>query len=312
MTTCSVIIPVYNSESTLPELVRRLSDVLPQAFTAFEVILVNDGSKDGSWRAICELASDHIWLKGINLMRNYGQHNAILCGVREAKFAITITMDDDLQHPPEEIPKLINKLHEGYDVVYGSPRKLPHIFWRNLFSRLTKRVLALVMGIPGIRDIGAFRAFRTDLRKAFNSFRSPHVILDVLLSWGTSRFGTTVVEEAPRTTGKSNYTISKLVSQTAFILTGFSTIPLRLASLLGFFMVVFGIIILAYVLIAYFTAGSIPGFPFTASIVSLFSGAQLFSLGIFGEYLAHVFNRSMDRPTYVVGEMIDNNQSHQS
>ena len=116
-------------------------------------------------------------------MRNYGQHNALLCGIREARGDVIITMDDDLQHPPEEISKLLQKWMEGYDVVYGYPTKLPHSFWRNLFSRLTKKTLAFVMGIKSVNEISAFRAFSTDLRKAFSSYQSPNVIIDVLLSW---------------------------------------------------------------------------------------------------------------------------------
>lgn len=304
MNSCSVIIPVYNSENTIHQLIERLNSALPLSCSSYEVILVNDGSRDRSWEMISQLAQKHAWIVGINLMRNFGQHNALLCGVRFARNDIIITMDDDLQHPPEEIHKLLEKINEGFDVVYGSAKKLPHDFWRNLSSRLTKRVIAWVMGIPGIWYIGSFRAFKTNLRNAFTTYQSHHVILDVLLSWGTTRFGIVSVEEAPRAYGHSNYTLKTLFRQALFVLTGFSTVPLRIASLLGFAMVIFGIAILAYVLFVYFTAGSIPGFPFLSSIIALFSGAQLFSLGIFGEYLAHIFERSMDRPTYVVEETI--------
>jgi undecaprenyl-phosphate 4-deoxy-4-formamido-L-arabinose transferase len=158
------------------------------------------------------------------------------------------------------------------------------------------------MGIPTIKDIGAFRAFRTDLRKASELFQSPTVILDVLLSWGTTRFTTVQVEEAQRQAGSSNYNFSKLVSQAMLILTGFSTLPLRFTSWIGFGFTIFGILILLYVLIQTFLAGSVPGFPFLASMIALFSGTQLFALGIFGEYLARIFDRSMERPTYIIME----------
>jgi undecaprenyl-phosphate 4-deoxy-4-formamido-L-arabinose transferase len=166
------------------------------------------------------------------------------------------------------------------------------------------------MGIPTIKDIGAFRAFRTDIRRASELFQSPTVILDVLLSWGTTRFTTVQVEETPRLSGSSNYSFSKLVSQAMLILTGFSTLPLRLTSWIGFGFTVFGILILLYVLTQYFIAGSIPGFPFLASIVALFSGTQLFALGIFGEYLARIFDRSMERPTYVISEETKNSKEN--
>lgn len=299
---CSVVIPVYNSQDTLAPLVSRLAAVLPTVAPAYEVILVNDGSVDDSWEVVQTLAKSYPWLVGINLMRNYGQHNALLCGIRSARFEATVTLDDDLQHPPEEMPRLIEKLSEGYDVVYGSPRKMPHSFWRNFFSRLSKRVLAFVMGIRTVREISAFRAFRTDLRRAFAGYQNPGVIIDVLLSWGTTRFTSIFVEEHPRQIGKSNYSLPRLAGQVFLILTGFSTIPLRLASWLGFGFTAFGVVIFLYVLIVYLTLGSIPGFPFLASIVSLFSGTQLFALGIIGEYIARIFDRSMDHPPYVIGE----------
>jgi glycosyltransferase involved in cell wall biosynthesis len=298
----SVVIPVYNSAESLDLLVTRLAQALPQFAAAYEVILVNDGSLDESWAAITRLANQHAWLRGINLMRNYGQHNATLCGVRAARYEIIITMDDDLQHPPEEIPALLRKLAEGYDVVYGVPHKRPHSWWRNGFSVLTKRILAQVMGIRTIRDIGAFRAFRARLRDAFRDYRNPNVILDVLLSWSTSRFATVIVNENQREVGQSNYNFLKLFRVTMVVLTGFSTVPLRFASMLGFGFTLFGVLIFLYVLVATLLQGSIPGFPFLASIIALFSGTQLFALGIIGEYLARIFDRSMDRPAYMIGE----------
>ncbi len=307
---CSIVIPVYNSAGTLASLAERLAQVLPQVTENFEVILVNDGSPDDSWQAITGLCQRYAWLRGINLMRNYGQHNATLCGVREARHEIIITMDDDLQHPPEEIPRLLEKLAEGYDVVYGVPHKRPHSWWRNWFSVITKRVLAQVMGIKTIRDIGAFRAFRAYLRNAFADYRNPNVILDVLLSWGTARFATVTVDEKPREVGRSNYDFLKLFRVTMIVLTGFSTVPLRLASMLGFGFTLFGIVIFLYVFIVTLLHGSIPGFPFLASIISLFSGMQLFALGIMGEYLARIFDRSMDRPAYIIGESTPGEDPH--
>lgn len=298
--TISVVVPVYNSQLTLGELVQRLFKVLEQYTHAFEIILVNDGSRDESWKVIEQIASEYPTVRGINLMRNYGQHNALLCGIRAARFEVIVTMDDDLQHPPEEIPVLIDKLSEGYDVVYGYPRKMPHSFWRNLFSRLTKRTLAMVMGIKTVSEISAFRAFRAHLRNAFDHYRSPGVIIDALLSWGTTRFTSVVVDENPREIGVSNYNFFKLAAQGLLVLTGFSTIPLRLASWLGFLITLVGFLVFVYVVVIYFALGSIPGFPFLASIISIFSGAQLFALGIFGEYLAQIFDRSMERPTYVI------------
>jgi glycosyltransferase involved in cell wall biosynthesis len=297
----SVVVPVYNGSDSLPLLVDEVEKVLPDVAGAFELVLVNDGSPDQSWQVISELAGSHPLVRGIDLMRNYGQHNATLCGVREACYEVIVTMDDDLQNPPREIPKLLDKLAEGYDVVYGVARKRQQVWWKNLASVVIKRAIAYVMGLRTVRDIGAFKAFRADLRRSFEDFNSPDVLVDVLLSWGTSRFASVTVEEAPRTVGKSNYNLFKLIKVSLLVLTSYTTIPLRFASIVGFLFTLFGIGVLIYVLTVYFTAGSIPGFPFLASTIIIFSGVQLFALGIIGEYLARVFERTGGKHTYVVG-----------
>lgn len=299
----SVVVPVYKGEKLVEPLVEQLIKTLPSFAKKYEIILVNDGSPDHSWDAIQRLAHAHKWVKGIRLMRNYGQHNATLCGVRSAQYEVTVTMDQDLQHPPSEIPLLLAELENGYDVVYGAPKKLPQGFIRNLLTASIKRILATAMDVPSVKNISAFRAFRTRLRDAFANFQSPTLTLDVLLSWGTTRFVSVPVniEQAEH----SNYSFSALVRAALLILTGYSTRPLRLASWIGFVMTIFGIFIFGYVLFIYFTVGSLPGFPFLASIIALFSGAQLFALGIFGEYLARMFDRSMDRPIYVIHEVVE-------
>lgn len=297
----SVVVPVYNSEGTLESLVSRLEDVLRQIGRDFELLLVNDGSRDGSWGVVSRLAESRAtWVRGINLMRNYGQHNALLCGIRAARFDVTVTLDDDLQHPPEHIPRLLEKLEDGFDVVYGAPEKPSHTWLRNVFSRATKTILGRAMGLPTIVNIGAFRVFHTAGRDAFRDFASPNPMIDILLSWGTSKFTSISVPHEPRLIGASNYTLGKLINQAMLLITGFTTAPLRAASLTGFLFTLFGILVFVWVLVRYLLHGSIPGFPFLASIISLFSGAQLFALGIGGEYLARIFNRSMDRPAYVV------------
>jgi undecaprenyl-phosphate 4-deoxy-4-formamido-L-arabinose transferase len=294
----SVVVPVYRGEKLVEPLVERLSKSLPTFAKKYEVILVNDGSPDGSWGVIEQLAKKYKWVRGIRLMRNYGQHNATLCGVRLAQFDVIVTMDQDLQHPPEEIPVLLAELEKGFDVVYGAPKKLPQGFLRNLMTANMKNILANVMGVPSVKNISAFRAFHTHLRSAFENFQSPTMIVDVLLSWGTTRFTSVQVNIAEAQT--SNYNFSTLVKAAMLILIGFSTKPLRLASWIGFMMTLFGVGVFIYVMVIYFTVGSLPGFPFLAAIIALFSGAQLFALGIFGEYLARMFDRSMDRPPYVI------------
>jgi glycosyltransferase involved in cell wall biosynthesis len=298
----SIVVPVYKGETLIEPLVAQLSKTLPAFTENYEIILVNDGSPDHSWAVIQSLTDRYGCVRGICMMRNYGQHNATLCGVRLARYEVTVTMDQDLQHQPEDIPLLLTKLEEGYDVVYGAPKKLPQGFLRNLMTAGIKQILAGVIGLPSVRNVSAFRAFRTNLREAFANFQSPSLILDVLLSWGTTRFTSVPVDitQAERT----SYNFRMLVRTAMLILIGYSTLPLRFASWIGFVMTLFGLGVFIYVLVVYFTAGSLPGFPFLASIIALFSGAQLFALGIFGEYLARMFDRSMDRPTYVIDKMV--------
>ena len=297
----SIVVPVYNGSDTIQLLTEEVEKTLASIADEFELVLVNDGSSDNSWDVISELALKYSWVRGVNLMRNYGQHNATLCGIREARYEIIVIMDDDLQNPPREIPKLIEKLNEGYDVVYGVAHKRQQAWWKNLASVIVKRAISYVMGLRTVRDIGAFKAFRADIRKSFKDFRSPDVLVDVLLSWGTSRFASVKVDEAPRTIGKSNYNLIKLIKVSLLVLTSYTTIPLRLASIMGFSFTLLGMGIFIYVLAIYLTAGSIPGFSFLASTITIFSGVQLFALGIIGEYLARVFERTGGKHTYTIG-----------
>ena len=239
-------------------------------------------------------------VRGLNLMRNYGQHNALLCGIRAAKYEVIVTMDDDLQHSPEEIPRLLARLEEGFDVVYGAPKTEQNGIVRALASRITRLALRAAVGSEVAKNVSAFRAFRTQLREAFANYESPFVSIDVLLTWATTRFGATTVVFQPRQSGSSNYTFKKLIRHALDMMTGFSMAPLQLASLIGFSCTLFGIGVLIYVFVRYCFEGSVPGFPFLASIIAIFSGAQLFGLGVIGEYLARMHFRSMKRPAYVV------------
>ena len=300
----SIVVPAYNSAPILPDLAARIESLWEQLGLADgerELLLVNDASRDRTWDVICELAARYPWVRGINLMRNYGQHNALLCGIRAARYDVVVTMDDDLQNPPEEVPKLLSKLDENYDAVYGVPRQEQHGLWRDLASKVTKYVLQSAMGAEIARNVSAFRAFRTTVRDAFARYSGPFVSIDVLLTWGTTRFAAVPVNHSPRLVGKSNYTLRKLITHALNMMTGFSTLPLQLASLLGFGITIFGIIVLFYVLGRYIiSGGSVPGFPFLASIIAIFSGAQMFALGVIGEYLARMHFRSMERPTYTI------------
>ncbi len=303
MPNISIVIPVYNSEATLSELCSAISMEMQELASEFEIVLVEDCSRDGSWKLIESLAANDPKIRGIALGRNFGQHNALLCGIRAARYEIVVTLDDDLQNPPSQIRVLLDKLAEGHDVVYGVPNVGQHGFLRNVASRMTKLALQGTIGVAAARNVSAFRAFRTHLRDGFEDFQSPSVSIDVLLTWASSRFSSVKIEHRPRASGASNYTVRMLISHAFNLVTGFSSLPLKLASVIGFAVTLFGLVILSYVLGRFFIQGvSVPGFVFLASIITIFAGTQMFVMGIFGEYLARIHFRTLNRPPYVVRE----------
>lgn len=299
----SIVIPVYNGSATITELVERLLAVFGSEGRACEILLVNDGSPDDSWQVIQALAAAHPQVHGLKLLRNFGQHNALLAGIRQARGEITVTMDDDLQNPPEEVPKLLAGVAEGHDVVYGVPHEGRHGMFRDFASFAVKVALRVGLGYQHASYTSAFRAFRTELRDAFAQFDAKYVSMDVLLTWATTDFSWVVVEHAERPSGKSGYTLRKLLTHTINMVTSFSTLPLRIASLVGFLFMLFGVLVLVYSLTVYLLYDrAVPGFTFLASIIAIFSGVQLFSLGIIGEYIGRIHQRALNQPCYVVAE----------
>jgi glycosyltransferase involved in cell wall biosynthesis len=298
----SIIVPVYNSEGTLSALVAEVHSVLDPLGLPYEMILVNDGSRDQSWQVIEKLVAENAGrVRGIKLMRNYGQHNALLCGIRAAKNEICITMDDDLQHPASAIPQILDELDKGFDVVYATPNEETHGFFRDTASVITKLALSSTMNSANARNVSAFRGFRTNVRDAFAAFNGSNVAIDVLLSWATTKFGVIKVPHRPRTIGQSNYSFKTLLQHASTMMTGYSTLPLRISSGIGFVFTLFGIGVFLYTLIRYLIYGGlVPGFTFLASLIAIFSGAQLFALGILGEYIARMHYRLMDKPSYAV------------
>jgi hypothetical protein len=187
------------------------------------------------------------------------------------------------------------------DVVYGTPDQRQHGIWRAFAAFIIKVTLQGAMRADIARQVSAFRVLRTSVRDGFAGYRSPFVCIDVLLTWGTSRFAAVRVRHMPRHGGRSHYSLRKLMAHALNMVTGFTTIPLQLASVVGFTFTFFGLAVLVYVIGRYvIQGGSVPGFPFLASIIAIFSGGQLFALGIIGEYLARMHFRTMERPPYCV------------
>ena len=301
----SVVVPVYRSESLLPELVRRLEDVLDKFGRRSEIILVSDGSPDGSWKVVKDLQKSHQRIRGISLMRNYGQHAALLAGVHASRGAVIVTMDDDLQTPPEEMPKLLAALDQGYDVVYGIREREQHSGFRNFCSTTAKKLVNRLLGVRVATSITSYKAFRAELREAFEAQRGPVVFIDAILCWGTTKVGTIVVRHEPRPDGFSGYSFSRLALHFANMVTNFSQVPLQIASILGFVVMMFGFLLFLYVLAEFAFRGTpVRGFTFLGAALTLFSGVQLLVLGVMGEYLARMHQRSTGMPAYMIRETV--------
>ena len=302
-TRLSVVVPAYRSAGTLPELTRRLELALEGAVADYEIVYVCDGSPDQTWSVIEELAAQRPRVRGIHLLRNFGQHNALLCGVRSSRFEVTALMDDDLQDRPEELVKLLTRLDEGYDVVVGTAAARRHSLFRSITSALIHAAMRMALGSTAPRGGTSLRVFRTSLREVFADYSSPFANMSVLLSWATTRWGTVEVEHDERQQGSSTYSFVALIAHAVDLATSYSVRPLRFATLIGFFFTLFGIAILGYVLFSYWLHGGLlPGFAFVTSTIAIMTGAQLCSLGIVGEYLARIYVRSMGKPAYYVRE----------
>jgi len=301
----SVVVPVYRSESLLPELIRRLESILDRLGLRSEIILVSDASPDGSWEIIKELQKSKGRIRGINLMRNYGQHAALLAGVHATRGRIIVTMDDDLQTPPEEMPKLLEALDQGYDAVYGIREREQHGGLRNFCSTTAKKLVNKLLGVRVATSITSYKAFRGELRDAFLAQTGPVVFIDAILCWGTTKIGTTVVRHEPRPDGTSGYVFTKLALHAINMVTSFSQIPLQVASILGFVVMVFGFALFVYVWADFAFRGTpVRGFTFLGAALTLFSGVQLLVLGVIGEYLARMHQKSIGMPAYMVREKV--------
>nr|BFE64617.1 glycosyltransferase family 2 protein [Dactylosporangium thailandense] len=299
----SVVVPCYRSASILPRLVQRLGAVLPAIDPVHEIVLVVD-STDATWDVARDLAAEHPHVQAIRMARNYGQHNALIAGIRAASCERIITMDDDLQHPPEELPKLVAALTDDLDVVYAVSEAEEHGLLRNLSSWGAKNlVMGRTMGIPNADVLGALRIFRTFLRSGFDQVSGPHVSVDIVLSWTTTRVGSVVVRMDQRTEGRSGFTFRSLMKHAINMILGYSTKPLRLVTYLGFLIGVCGVLLTLRLVWLYFTGDTkVAGFTTLASLITIFSSAQMIGIGVLGEYLGRVHAHGMGRPTYVVRE----------
>ena len=300
----SIVIPVYNGADTIVELVEMLAR---QPFgMALEIILVNDASKDHS-QGVCEqlLRTATVPITLITHSRNFGEHNAVMTGLRRAKGDYIATMDDDLQHPPGEILKLLDKLRtEDLDVVYGTFLTKQHAKWRNLGSKSANLIAEWLTEKPRGLYMSTFRCMNRFLTNEILNYSGPYPFIDGLLFQITDRIGSVEVVHLPNKTGRVNYTLRKLVTLWLTVLINFSTRPLQLSISLGLTMAAIGLLGAIYVIVDFFVEPSVSsGWPSLVVLMLVFTGTQLIILGLMGEYIGRMFIHIGGRPQAIVRSM---------
>lgn len=301
----SIVIPVYRSADIVQTLIARLLDVLNRFDQTYEIIFVDDGSPDDAWEVLSAAQKAYPdRIVAIQLMRNYGQHNALMCGLRHSRGTYIVTMDDDLQHPPEEIPKLLAAIEASeWDLVYATYEHKNHHPGRNMGSAVVNRFFKLILQCP----IGftSFRVIRRQLLETIFSYSLNFTYIDGLLAWNTDRIGKVTVEHHMRRSGGSSYSLRKLAVLTLNLLTNFSLLPLQMVSLCGLLASVGGFALGAYYLLHYIaTSNPVPGFASVMITILGLGGIQLLSLGIMGEYLGRLHLNVNRKPQYVERQVL--------
>jgi len=305
----SVVIPVFRSSAWLPELVARVIKTLDNAgMSDYEIVLVDDGSPDDTWGVIDRLCQTHPrQVTAVQLMRNFGQHNALMCGLRHAQGELIVTMDDDLQNPPEEIPKLLAAIRQGdLDVVYGQYRRKRQAPWRNALSAPLFKLMHHVFETKV--SFTSFRVLRREVVEALLSNWNGVIIIDGLICWHTGRIGTVTVRHDPRRGGRSSYSLGRLVRFAVNLFANFSLLPLQVSWATGLLALLTGIGLLAYALLAPMLGSETwPALP-TMIVVLILGGVQLTALGMLGEYVGRLLLHANRRPQYTVRQVIRHHQ----
>ena len=301
----SVVVPVYNSEGSLQELHRRVSAVFARLKIRGEMVFVNDCSKDKSWNVLREIAESDGRVTSINLMNNFGQDNAVMCGIQFARGRYVVTMDDDLQHPPEEIEKLYRFITRStYDVVYGQYVKRRYNWFRDFCADLVKGVMSRIAG--GDHAVTSFRIMTENVMGELRRFSQYNVMVDVLIKdvVSSSLIGNCPVEHHARIEGRSNYSYRKLFAYMINMIFSFTLWPLRVASIFGFIFSFISICLVGLLVVYYGVYGvAVSGWTSLIISITFFSGLILFVLGIMGEYVGKIYLNINNTPQYVVREV---------
>jgi undecaprenyl-phosphate 4-deoxy-4-formamido-L-arabinose transferase len=309
----SVVIPVYGSELVLPELVLQIQNTLStleEINDHYEIIFVCDRSPDNSWRVIQALSTAHSEVRGILLRLNAGQHNALMAGFAKARGEIIVTMDDDLQHSPSDIPNLLLKINNGFDVVYARFKKRNHALWKIAGSNLNNLVAGYLMQKPRELYLSPFRAMKAIIRDDILRYSGPYVYVDGLILSVTRNIVSIEVDHHERYAGNSSYGLRKSVSLWLKMATSFSIVPLRLTSFLGLVISGLGFVLAVLFIIQKLTLNLMPdGWSSLMVTILVIGGFQLLALGMLGEYLGRVLLTINSRPQYVVDDTVGLNIS---
>jgi len=297
----SIVIPVYNSSETIEMLVNKLTQLPVPG--GIEIILVNDGSSDATGEICDALIEKHfVPITVINHSRNFGEHNAVMTGLRHARGEYVITMDDDLQNPPGEVLKLFNYARQsGCDVVYTRFREKKHSIWRNIGSRLTNKMADYLLDKPKGLYLSTFRCMNAFLVEKICDYTGPFPYVDGLILQITQRIDTFEVDHFERPKGKSSYTLRKLIRLWLSMFLNFSIMPLRISSILGMILFFIGILWACATVVEYFVSGGTPpGWTQLMCSIFVFLGIQLFITGIAGEYIGRLYLTANKKPQAVI------------
>lgn len=299
----SIIIPVYNGQNTIQNLVEDITKTLKQDFK-FEIVLINDGSKDNSEQSCIDLVNKYDFINYLSLSKNFGEHNAVMAGLNNCIGDYAVIMDDDLQHSSEALLKLIKKgLEEKnkYDVIYTSFNKKEQIFFRNFGSKINDLFANIVLKKSKNLYLSSFKFFNRFVINEIIKYKSPFIYIDGIIHEITNKISSVNVEHKKREKSKSGYTISKLIQLWLRMLTGYSILPLRASSLVGIIMVCFGFILSLITFFEKIFYDNTPtGYATMLIIVIFFSGTILVVLGLLGEYVGRIFLTINNKPQYII------------
>ncbi|MFA0608567.1 glycosyltransferase family 2 protein [Vibrio sp. 10N.222.49.B4] len=302
----SIVIPVYKSQLFVEKTVNEIIPYVSQITHDYEIILVNDGSPDESWRIISKLATDIVQVKAINLVKNYGQHTAVMCGIEKATGDYIVTMDDDLQNPPSEICKLVEKINEGYDLVFAEFEEKKHAPYRRLGTKLIDVLNNKIFNKPDDIVLTNFRIFTQALAQRIIKYRVNEPYIPGLLLMHASKIGNTMTKHAKRDDGESNYSLGKILILVSRLLFNYSSYPLKALSILGGGISIVSFIWGLFMIVNQLLFGSsVQGWTTLVALLSFLNGFVILLLGVLGEYVIRISKTLSHDCAYHVSEEVE-------